>query len=88
MHFWDAETCESRGTFKVKDGARGIAAISVSPCLRYVACVDDDDDEEDEDDEDEEDDEEGDDDFGDDDDDGDYGDQNQMYGGGDGQQRM
>ena len=40
VHFWDAETCESRGTFKVKDGARGIAAISVSPCLRYVACVD------------------------------------------------
>lgn len=40
VHFWDAETCESKGMFKLKDGARGVAAISVSPCLRYVAVVD------------------------------------------------
>lgn len=40
VHFWDAETCESKGMFKLKEGARGVAAIAVSPCLRYVAVVD------------------------------------------------
>jgi len=40
VHVWDSETCESKGTFKLKEGSRGVAAISVSPCLRYVACVD------------------------------------------------
>lgn len=40
VHVWDAETCESRTMFKLKEGSRGVAAISVSPCQRYVACVD------------------------------------------------
>ena len=40
VHVWDAETCESKVTFKLKEGSRGVAAISVSPCQRYVACVD------------------------------------------------
>lgn len=40
VHVWDSETCESQSYFKLKEGSRGVAAISVSPCLRYVACVD------------------------------------------------
>lgn len=40
VHVWDSETCESKGTFKLKEGSRGVAAISISPCMRYVACVD------------------------------------------------
>ena len=40
MHVWDTETCESKCTFKLKDGSRGVAAIAISPCLRYVVCVD------------------------------------------------
>ena len=39
VHVWDAETAESKCMFKLKEGSRGVAAISVSPCLRYVACV-------------------------------------------------
>lgn len=40
IHVWDAETGESKVTFKLKDGARGVSGISISPCQRYVACVD------------------------------------------------
>jgi WD40 repeat protein len=40
VHVWDAETGESKFMFKLKDGSRGVAAISISPCQRYVACVD------------------------------------------------
>jgi WD40 repeat protein len=40
VHVWDAETGESKVTFKLKEGSRGVAAISISPCQRYVACVD------------------------------------------------
>ena len=40
VHVWDAETCESKCTFKLKEGARGVAAIAVSPCLRYVVVAD------------------------------------------------
>jgi microtubule-associated protein-like 6 len=40
IHVWDAETAESRATFKLKEGSRGVAGISISPCQRYVACVD------------------------------------------------
>lgn len=40
VHVWDAETAEPKFTFKLKEGARGVAGISISPCLRYVACVD------------------------------------------------
>lgn len=40
VHVWDAETGESKVSFKLKEGSRGVAAISISPCQRYVACVD------------------------------------------------
>ena len=40
VHVWDSETAESKCVFKLKEGARGVAGISISPCLRYVACVD------------------------------------------------
>jgi hypothetical protein len=40
VHVWDSETAESKFSFKLKEGSRGVAAISVSPCLKYVACVD------------------------------------------------
>lgn len=40
VHVWDAETAEPKCTFKLKEGSRGVAAISISPCQRYVACVD------------------------------------------------
>lgn len=32
VHVWDAETGESKTTFKLKPGSRGVAAISISPC--------------------------------------------------------
>lgn len=40
VHVWDAETAEHKATFKLKEGSRGVAAVSISPCQRYVACVD------------------------------------------------
>lgn len=40
VHIWDPETMESKCHFKLKDGGRGVAAIAMSPCLRYAACVD------------------------------------------------
>ena len=40
IHVWDAETAEPKATFKLKEGSRGVAGISISPCQRYVACVD------------------------------------------------
>jgi len=40
VHVWDSETCESKGFFKLKEGSRGVAAIAMSPCQRYIACVD------------------------------------------------
>jgi WD40 repeat protein len=40
VHVWDAETAEHKTTFKLKAGARGIMGVSVSPCMRYAACVD------------------------------------------------
>lgn len=40
VHVWDAETAEPKFTFKLKEGSRGVSGISISPCQRYVACVD------------------------------------------------
>lgn len=40
VHVWDSETAEQKCTFKLKEGSRGISGISISPCQRYVACVD------------------------------------------------
>lgn len=40
VHVWDAETAQSKTMFKMKEGSRGVGAISVSPCQRYVVGVD------------------------------------------------
>jgi hypothetical protein len=32
VHVWDAETMESKCFFKLKEGARGVAALAISPC--------------------------------------------------------
>ena len=32
VHVWDSETAESKFTFKLKEGSRGVAAIAISPC--------------------------------------------------------
>lgn len=40
VHVWDTEMLESVATFKLKEGSRGVAAIAISPCQRYVACAD------------------------------------------------
>ena len=32
VHIWDAETGESKCTFKLKEGSRGVGAIAISPC--------------------------------------------------------
>jgi WD40 repeat protein len=40
VHVWDAETRESIATFKLIEGSRGVAAIALSPCQRYVALAD------------------------------------------------
>jgi WD40 repeat protein len=40
IHVWDSETCESKVMFRLKEGARGVAAIAISPCQRYVVAVD------------------------------------------------
>ena len=40
VHVWDAETAEHKATFKLAPNSRGVAAVAISPCQRYVACVD------------------------------------------------
>jgi WD40 repeat protein len=40
VHVWDPETMESKCFFKLKEGARGVAALAMSPCQRYVVAVD------------------------------------------------
>lgn len=37
---WSAETGEPIMHFELAQGSRGISAISISPCGRYVACTD------------------------------------------------
>jgi len=37
---WNAETGEAVMHFELAAGSRGISAVSISPCGRYVACVD------------------------------------------------
>ena len=32
IHVWDSETCESKCMFRLKEGARGVSAIAISPC--------------------------------------------------------
>ena len=40
VHIWDSDTLESKCSFKLKEGARGVACLAISPCSRYVAAVD------------------------------------------------
>lgn len=40
VHVWDAVTCEKKCQFNLEKTARGVAALSLSPCGRYVATVD------------------------------------------------
>lgn len=40
VHVWDTEMCESKCFFRLKEGSRGVAAIAISPCSRYVVAVD------------------------------------------------
>jgi microtubule-associated protein-like 6 len=40
IHVWDAETCEQITMFRLKEGSRGVSAIAISPCQRYVTYVD------------------------------------------------
>lgn len=40
VHVWNVETLEKVCQFECPAGSRGISAVSVSPCSRYVACVD------------------------------------------------
>ena len=40
IHVWDTNTMESISSFSLGATAKGVGALSLSPCQRYVACVD------------------------------------------------
>jgi WD40 repeat protein len=40
VHIWDTSTMKSIASFSLGAQAKGIAALGLSPCHRYVACVD------------------------------------------------
>lgn len=40
IHVWDAETCEKIDAFQLQPTSRGVQAVSISSCGRYVAAVD------------------------------------------------
>jgi len=40
VHVWNIEGTEKVCQFECAAGSRGITAVSLSPCSRYVACVD------------------------------------------------
>lgn len=40
VHIWDTNTMTSVANFSLGATAKGVAALSISPCQRYVACVD------------------------------------------------
>jgi WD40 repeat protein len=40
VHIWDTNTMTSIANFSLGATAKGVAALSISPCQRYVACVD------------------------------------------------
>lgn len=40
VHVWDTNTMSSVATFNLGASAKGVAALSISPCQRYVAAVD------------------------------------------------
>lgn len=40
VHVWDTVTMASIGQFSLGATAKGVAAVSISPCQRYIAAVD------------------------------------------------
>jgi WD40 repeat protein len=40
IHIWDKDKMKAVSSFSLGGSAKGIAALSISPCQRYVACVD------------------------------------------------
>ena len=40
VHVWDTNTMTSVANFSLGATAKGVAALSISPCQRYVAAVD------------------------------------------------
>jgi hypothetical protein len=40
IHVWDTNTMSSLAQFNLGASAKGVAALSISPCQRYVAAVD------------------------------------------------
>jgi WD40 repeat protein len=40
VHIWDSNTMTSIANFSLGGTAKGVAALSISPCQRYVAAVD------------------------------------------------
>lgn len=40
VHIWDANTCEKIDSFQLQLDSKGVAAVSISPCGRYVAAID------------------------------------------------
>jgi len=40
VHIWDAAAMKGTASFSLGGAARGINSLSMSPCQRYVACVD------------------------------------------------
>lgn len=40
VHVWDTNTMSSIASFNLGPTAKGVAALSISPCMRYVAAVD------------------------------------------------
>jgi len=40
VHIWDTNTMSSIANFSLGGTAKGVSALSISPCQRYVAVVD------------------------------------------------
>ena len=40
VHVWDAHTCEKKSAFQLAPDSRGVQAVSISSCGRYVAATD------------------------------------------------
>jgi WD40 repeat protein len=40
IHIWDTKTMQSIANFSLGSSAKGVGALSISPCQRYVAAVD------------------------------------------------
>lgn len=40
IQIWDTKTMKSTCSFSLGESARGVTSLSLSPCQRYVACVD------------------------------------------------